>query len=337
MPKILIVTTSHDQLGGTGRQTGLWLEELATPYYALLDSGADITVASIKGGEVPFDARSIKADGNNPPPVQRFLSDDHAMASVRSTPSIDKVRASDYDAIFLPGGHAAMWDLPGNAALADALGQAFDEGRVVAAVCHGAAGLISAKRADGSPIVRDRRVSGFTDAEEEAEGLTEIMPFLLETRLRELGAHFEKTSNFRPFAVQDGNLITGQNPMSSAKVAELVLQAVTSASDRPPAVATPTDARPMFITMRLSAKDADAFKRHLLNVIPVTRLAPGCRYSHSYQGTSTANAFLLVQGWDSIEQQHAYVAWRTRRGDFARFRALLDKDPEVESFTLFDA
>jgi putative intracellular protease/amidase len=226
MPRILMVTTSHADLGDSGRKTGLWLEELATPYYALLDGGAEVTIASMKGGEVPLDPGSVKADGDNLPSVERFLADKHAVVSVKATPSIDEIDTTPYDAIFLPGGHGTMWDLPGSTTLAKALGQAFDEGRLVAAVCHGPAGLVTARRRDGHPIMDGKRVSAFTDTEEEAVGLTQVVPFLLETRLRELGAHFEKGPDFQPFAVRDGNLITGQNPASADKVAELLLQAL---------------------------------------------------------------------------------------------------------------
>jgi putative intracellular protease/amidase len=226
MPRILMVTTSHADLGDSGRKTGLWLEELATPYYALLDGGAEVTLASLKGGEVPLDPGSVKADGDSLPSVKRFLADERAMALMKATPSIEEVDFVAYDAIFLPGGHGTMWDLPGNTKLAKALGQAFDEGRLVAAVCHGPAGLVTARRRDGRPIVEGKRVSSFTDTEEEAVGLTQVVPFLLETRLRELGAHFEKGPDFQPFAMRDGNLITGQNPASADKVAELLLQAL---------------------------------------------------------------------------------------------------------------
>lgn len=229
MPKVLIVTTSHGQLGETGRPTGVWLEELAAPYYALLDGGAEVTIASIAGGPVPIDPRSAKRDGTDSAPTQRFLADSRAMAAIESTPSIAQLDAAAYDAIFLPGGHGTMWDLPESTALSAALGRAFDDGRIVAAVCHGPAGLVPARRSDGKPLVEGRRVSGFTDEEEAAAGLNQVVPFLLESRLRELGAVFEKGPPFQPFAVRDRNLITGQNPPSSAEVARLVLQALSGA------------------------------------------------------------------------------------------------------------
>jgi putative intracellular protease/amidase len=224
MLKILIVTTSHDKLGDTGQPTGLWLEELAAPYYALADSGAELTLASIKGGAIPIDPKSREPDGGVPASVERFLADPKAVAAAKATPAIGEINAGDYDAIFLPGGHGTMWDLPGSRALARAVGSVLDAGRVVAAVCHGPAGLVSARTESGHPVVEGKRVSCFTDSEEKAVGLTEVVPFLLETRLRTLGAQIEKAPDFQPFAVRDGNLITGQNPASSERVAELVLE-----------------------------------------------------------------------------------------------------------------
>ena len=223
--KVLIVMTSHGLLGDTGRPTGLWLEELAVPYYAL-DAGAEVTLASIAGGEVPLDPQSIRGTGDIPPEVQRFLDDANAMTALKTTLSLDQLDTTAYDAIFLPGGHGTMWDFPGNAPLAAAISKAHDAGRVIAAVCHGVAGLVSATRRDDRPVVEGKRISSFTDAEEEAAGLTSVVPFLLETRLRELGARIEKAPNFQPFAVRDGGLITGQNPASAGHVVQPVVQAL---------------------------------------------------------------------------------------------------------------
>jgi putative intracellular protease/amidase len=229
MPKILIVTTSHSRLGDTGQPTGVWLEELATPYYTLADAGAELTLASIKGGAVPIDPRSREPEGGVPASVERFLSDPKAVAAARTTPAPSEINAGDYDAIFLPGGHGTMWDLPGSGALARAIGAALEAGRIVAAVCHGPAGLVSAKTGGGRPVVEGKRVSCFTDSEERAAGLAQVVPFLLETRMRALGAQIEKGPDFQPFAVRDGNLITGQNPGSSAQVAELMLEMLKEA------------------------------------------------------------------------------------------------------------
>jgi putative intracellular protease/amidase len=226
MPKILIVTTSHDRLGDTGQPTGLWLEELATPYYALADSGAELTLASIKGGAIPIDPKSREPEGGIPASIERFLADSKAVAAARGTQALGQINAADHDAIFLPGGHGTMWDLPTSGALARAVGGALEAGRIVAAVCHGPAGLVSAKTDGGRPVVEGKHVSCFTDSEERAVGLDGVVPFLLETRLRALGATIEKAPDFQPFAVRDANLITGQNPASSEKVAALVLEAL---------------------------------------------------------------------------------------------------------------
>jgi putative intracellular protease/amidase len=235
---VLIVTTSHAEMGSTGHRTGVWLEELAAPYYALLDGGAQVTLASIKGGEVPFDPRSLPAEAGQasgekpaeqqevPASVRRFLDDAEATSAARSTPAIDRVEAGSFDAVFLPGGHGTMWDLPESEALARTVGTAFDEGRIVAAVCHGPAGLVAARGRDGRPIVEGRRVNGFTNSEEEGVGLAEVVPFLLEDRLKELGGRFERGPDWQPYAVRDGNLITGQNPQSSSLVAQHVLAAL---------------------------------------------------------------------------------------------------------------
>jgi putative intracellular protease/amidase len=236
--KVLIVTTSHAEMGSTGHKTGVWLEELATPYYALLDGGAEVTLASIKGGQIPFDPRSVPAEAGQssgeepaeqqeiPASVRRFLGDERAMAAARNSPAVEKVAGEPFDAVFLPGGHGTMWDLPGSDTLALLVGSYFDDNRIVSAVCHGPAGLVSAKRADGGPIVEGRRVAGFTNSEEEGVGLAQVVPFLLEDRLKELGGRYEKGADWQPFVVRDGNLITGKNPQSSEQVAHEVLTAL---------------------------------------------------------------------------------------------------------------
>jgi putative intracellular protease/amidase len=231
MQRALFIVTSNNVMGSSGKPTGLWLEELAAPYYALKDAGVEVTLASPKGGAAPFDAGSIKPAGRNPPVVDRFLQDAAAMQAAQTTERVADVKATDFDAVFLPGGHGTMWDLPQDAAVARAVGSAFDAGKVVASVCHGAAGLVGAKKKDGTPVVAGLRVNSFTDAEEEAAGLMGVVPFALESRLRELGGKFEGGPNWGAFAVQSstdngGQLITGQNPASSERVAELVLGAL---------------------------------------------------------------------------------------------------------------
>ncbi|MBZ6076808.1 type 1 glutamine amidotransferase domain-containing protein [Microvirga puerhi] len=236
--RVLVIATSHDHMGDTGHRTGVWLEELATPYYALLDGGAEVTLASIKGGEIPFDPRSLPSQAETesgekprgqqdiPESVARFLADEEAMQAARHSPSIVDIDTSVFDAVFLPGGHGPMWDAASDPTLARIVSAMFDAGKIIGAVCHGPAGLVSAKREDGKPLVDGRRVSCFTDSEEESVGLTKAVPFLLEDRLKQLGGRFERGPDFKAFAVKDGNLITGQNPQSSELVARYVLEAL---------------------------------------------------------------------------------------------------------------
>lgn len=224
--KILIVVTSHSRLGNTDKATGIWAEEFATPYYALADAGLEIVIASPAGGNVPFDPNSLKAGGKNSASVERLLKDDRLRQRLDQTFSVADVQDSRFDAVFLPGGHGTMWDLPQDAALARLLARTHDEGRLIAAVCHGPAGLVNVKDKSGRSIIDGKRVNAFTNDEEEKAGLTTTVPFLLETRLRELGARFENGPSFQPYSVRDGNLITGQNPMSSELVAQQVLEAL---------------------------------------------------------------------------------------------------------------
>ena len=226
--KVLFIVTSHDRLGETAERTGIWTEELAAPYYLLIDAGVHVDLASTRGGKAPLDPGSVKVSSTNPASVERFVRDPDAIRLIATTRNVEAVDFVAYDAVFFPGGNGTMWDLPGNAAIADKLGTFFDSGRVVAAVCHGAAGLVSARSKQGRPIVKGRRISAFTDAEELATGLTRVVPFLLESRLRGLGGRFARARNFQPFAVRDRNLITGQNPMSSDLVARHLLEALWS-------------------------------------------------------------------------------------------------------------
>lgn len=224
--RILMVTTSHASLGDTGEATGLWFEELATPYYTFVDAGAQVAIASIRGGRIPIDPRSRSDAGGGPASVERFMADAGAMDKLAHSLPVADVRADDCAAVFLPGGHGTMWDLPQSAALASLLGAAWDADKVVAAVCHGPAGLLNARDAAGRLLVDGRRVTGFTDSEEAAAGLAATVPFLLEARLRELGGQFESGPDFQPHALADGRLVTGQNPASSAQTAALVLRRI---------------------------------------------------------------------------------------------------------------
>ncbi len=224
--KILMILTSSTRMGETNKSTGLWFEELATPYFAFVDAGASVTLASIKGGPAPIDPRSVKARGENEASVDRFLLDETASKALNETLPVCAIDISEYDAVFLPGGHGTMWDLPESAELAMLLGKTWADGKVVAAVCHGPAGLVNVKDENGVPLVSGRRVTCFSDSEERAAGLDEAVPFLLETRLRQLGGRYESITDFQPFAIADGRLVTGQNPASSALTAMLTLEAL---------------------------------------------------------------------------------------------------------------
>lgn len=224
--RILIILTSHASLGDTGHNTGVWLEEFTTPYYEFVEAGAKIDVASIRGGQVPIDPNSLKSLGENPVSVDRYLKDDSARAKLENSVKIDAVSADHYDAIFLPGGHGTMWDFPASRELSDLLTTAWARGKILAAVCHGPAGLVNVVDHLDQPLVAGRRVAGFTNSEEEAAGLTEAVPFLLESKLKELGADYQSGPDFEAFAVRDGNLVTGQNPASSEQAAQMVLHAL---------------------------------------------------------------------------------------------------------------
>lgn len=224
--KILMILTSRATMGTSGAPTGVWFEEMSTPYYAFVDAGVEVEIASIEGGQIPVDPHSLHPSGKNPASVERFLLDEGAMKKIAQARKVSEMTTDRYAAVFLPGGHGTMWDLPRSQPLASLLGKAWADGKIVAAVCHGPAGLVNVKDATGQPLVAQRRISAFTNSEEAAVGLTATVPFSLENRLRELGARYESGPDFRPFAVRDGRLMTGQNPASSEAVAKLVLEAL---------------------------------------------------------------------------------------------------------------
>ena len=219
--KILMVLTSHDQLGSTGRKTGFWLEEFAAPFFVFRDAGVDLTLASPKGGQPPIDPHSDLPE-NQTSAMARFKQDAAAQKALANTIKLAEVRAKDFDAVFYVGGHGPLWDLaesPESIALIESF---YNSGKPVAMVCH-APGALLRVTYKGAPIVKGKRVTGFTNEEEEAVRLTDVVPFLVEDELKRLGAIFEKVPNWQPFSIVDGNLITGQNPASSTKVAEALL------------------------------------------------------------------------------------------------------------------
>jgi putative intracellular protease/amidase len=221
--KILVVLTSHDKLGDTGEKTGFWLEELAAPYYAFLDAGAELTLASPKGGQPPLDPKSNTTDFQTED-TKRFEADEAANAALANTTTLADVNASDFDAVFYPGGHGPMWDLVNDAQSINLIEAFWASGKVVSAVCHAPIALTNTKDANGEYIVKGRKVTGFTNTEEDAVGLTDVVPQLVEDTLIERGGLFSKIDDWASYAQKDGNLVTGQNPASSTAVAKLVLE-----------------------------------------------------------------------------------------------------------------
>lgn len=221
--KILMVLTSHDQLGNTGKKTGFWLEEFASPYYVFKDAGAEVTLASPKGGQPPIDPKSDDP-GAQTDATRRFQSDATAKQHLATTLTLDQVKAGDFDAIFYPGGHGPLWDLTEDKR-SIALIEAFDRaGKPVAAVCHAPGVLRHVKGADGQPLVKGRKVTGFTNSEEDAVQLTSVVPYLVEDVLKANGGQFSRTDDWGSYAVVDGLLVTGQNPASSDAAAHALLK-----------------------------------------------------------------------------------------------------------------
>lgn len=221
--KILMVMTSHDQLGNTGRKTGLWLEEFAAPYFVFRDAGVNITLASPKGGQPPVDPKSDLPE-NQTSAMKRFKQDAEAQKAFANTAKLADMRAQDFDTVFYPGGHGPLWDLaesPTSIALIESF---YNSGKYIAFVCH-APGVLRRVMYKGQPLVKGKRVTGFTNSEEEEVKLTKVVPFLVEDELKRLGAHFEKKANWQSFVVVDDHLITGQNPASSTAGAEALLKA----------------------------------------------------------------------------------------------------------------
>lgn len=222
---ILMVLTSHAELGDTGEKTGFWLEEFAAPYYLLKDAGHDITLASPRGGQPPLDPKSDAPDAQTDA-TRRFKSDSEAQALLAATEILSDIDPDDFDAVFYPGGHGPLWDLAEDADSKALIEATLAAGRPVALVCHAPGVLKNVTTPEGAPLVRGRRVTGFTNGEEQAVGLTEVVPFLLEEMLKAKGATYSKGPDFAPYVVTDGLLVTGQNPASSAPAAAALLEAV---------------------------------------------------------------------------------------------------------------
>lgn len=221
--KILMILTSHSQLGDTGEKTGFWLEEFASPYYVFKDANADITLASPNGGQPPLDPKSDAPDFQTDA-TKRFKDDADAQAALANTVKLSDVSPEDYDAVFYPGGHGPLWDLSEDSNSIALIESIYASGKPVAAVCHAPAVLRNTKAPDGSPLVQGKSVTGFSNTEEEAVQLTGVVPFLLEDELKAKGGNYSKADDWNPHVVSDGNLITGQNPASSEPAAKAVLE-----------------------------------------------------------------------------------------------------------------
>lgn len=223
--KVLIILTSHDKLGNTGKKTGFWLEELAAPYYVLLDAGAEITLASPAGGQPPLDPKSDAPEAQSKD-TQRFKKDDAAKSALANTTKLTEIDADGFDAIFYSGGHGPLWDLAEDADSQRIIETCMAEGRPLAAVCHAPAIFKHAKKADGTSVVSGRHVTGFANTEEEGVGLTKIVPFLVEDMLKANGGMYEKGPDWGSHVVVDGMLVTGQNPASSEAAAKALLKLI---------------------------------------------------------------------------------------------------------------
>ena len=220
--KILMVLTSHDELGNTGEKTGFWLEEFAAPYYVFKDAGAEITLASPAGGQPPLDPKSAEKDFQTAA-TERFNRDKAAQVALSTTVKLQTVSAADYDAIFYPGGHGPLWDLSEDKFSIALIEAMYGQGKPVGAVCHAPGVLRHARSADGEPLVKGKAVTGFSNSEEAAVGLTEVVPFLVENELKKAGGNYSKGADWQAHVVCAGNLVTGQNPASSAPAAKALL------------------------------------------------------------------------------------------------------------------
>jgi len=225
--KVLIVLTSHGELGNTGEKTGFWIEEFASPYYVLADGGVELTLASPKGGQPPVDPKSESADAQSSY-TKRFYGDYDLIDKVAHTFKLSEINEADYDAVFYPGGHGPLWDLATDATSIALIENFYKNNKPVAFVCHAPTALLKVKAPEGEPLVKGKEVTGFSDSEEEEVKLTKVVPFLLEDELKKLGAHYSKGDNWNSYVKEDGLLITGQNPASSEAVAKLLLIAINN-------------------------------------------------------------------------------------------------------------
>jgi putative intracellular protease/amidase len=220
--KLLMVLTSHDQLGNTGRKTGVWLEEFAAPYFVFRDAGVELTLASPKGGQPPIDPKSDLPE-NQTPAMTRFKQDKEAQKQLSQTVKLSDMKSEDFNTIFYVGGHGPMWDLVDNPVAIALVESFYNSGKPVAAVCH-SAGIFHRVMVQGEPLIKGKRVTGWTNGEEAAVGLTHVVPFLVEDELKRVGGLYEKAADWAPFAIVDVRVVTGQNPASSTAAAKALLE-----------------------------------------------------------------------------------------------------------------
>lgn len=227
--KVLMVLTSHSDLGNTGEKTGFWIEEFASPYYVLADAEVEITIASPKGGQPPVDPKSESADAQTES-TERFYKDNDLIDKMAHTLKLSDIKEADYDAVFYPGGHGPLWDLATDKKSIQLIEAFYNHQKPIAFVCHSPAALVNVKAKNGEPLVKGKRLTGFSNTEEEAVKLTKVVPFLLEDELTKHGAHYSKGDDWAPYVQQDGLLITGQNPGSSEAAAKLLLNTLKGES-----------------------------------------------------------------------------------------------------------
>ena len=225
--KVLFVLTSHSELGNTGKKTGFWIEEFAAPYYLMEDAGVEITIASPKGGQPPIDPKSEAEDAQTAA-TKRFNDDKDLKETLANTVKLEEVNQADYDAVFYPGGHGPLWDLANDEKSIALIEDFYNNSKPVAFVCHAPGALIKVKNADGEPLVKGKTVTGFSNTEEDAVQLTDVVPFLLEDEIKKLGGIYSKGPDWGSYVKKDGLLITGQNPGSSEEAAELLLGTLKS-------------------------------------------------------------------------------------------------------------
>lgn len=225
--KVLIVLTSHSELGNTGKKTGFWIEEFAAPYYVLADAGAEITIASPKGGQPPIDPKSDEPDAQTEA-TKRFKADEGLKEKLSQTVKLAEVNEKDFDAVFYPGGHGPLWDLANDGKSISLIEEFLGADKPVALVCHAPGVLIKVKNAQGEPLVKGKEVTGFSNTEEEAVQLTDVVPFLLEDEFKKLGGNYSKGPDWGSYVKKDGLLITGQNPGSSEEAANVLLNTLSA-------------------------------------------------------------------------------------------------------------